>query len=168
MMMGCREEWERALALLLLVFLKHSEVLNIFVVDSQIFWSNGETHIGSLCLQNEMIVAMRAIFILFIKFTSNIIEHGMVVAIVYLMSTNETSDLRREKHSTLNEHIRHRDVGKWIPFRKTFLQFLQPNTISMALIRGCDSTSPWHSAQSNHLLQHCERIETWTFFICLH
>lgn len=51
--------------------------------------------------------------------------------------------------------------------RKAFRHFLQMKTISKLCSSGWSAVSWWHSAQSNHFLQHGERIETWAFRTCL-
>jgi hypothetical protein len=39
--------------------------------------------------------------------------------------------------------------------------------ISKACSSGWSAVSWWHAAQSNHFLQHGERIETWALRTCL-
>jgi hypothetical protein len=51
--------------------------------------------------------------------------------------------------------------------RKTFLHFLQAKIISVAPLSSWSCFSAWHSAQSNHCLQHGERIATWALRMCL-
>ena len=51
--------------------------------------------------------------------------------------------------------------------RKAFLHFLQTKTISKLCSSGWSAVSWWHSAQSNHFLQHGERMATWALRTCL-
>jgi hypothetical protein len=44
---------------------------------------------------------------------------------------------------------------------------LQTKTISKLCSSGWSAVSWWHSAQSNHFLQHGERMATWALRTCL-
>lgn len=55
-----------------------------------------------------------------------------------------------------------------VSLRKHFLHFLQAKVMSNDWTSGCCSCSAWHSAQSNHLRQHGDRIATCALRMCLH
>lgn len=108
-----------------------------------------------------------------VKSSLGLILSSLIILASFLISSPSTSNLALGSLASITKWL-----SQWgqysslssnsvMSLRKHFLHFLQAKAISIVCLRVWSCVSAWHSAQSNHCLQHGERIETWALSMCL-